>query len=217
AHDYRYFPEPVLPPLTIPEARVEEFRARLPELPEPRRRRFLEEYGLSFDEAAQLTDSRQTADYYEAAARASGNAKAASNWILNELAHELKNSGDDIGRSPVSPESLGEMVRLIDAGDISGKMAKDVLVEMYRTGRGAREVVKEKGGGQVSDEGEIRALVGQAIAANPKQVESYRAGKTGLFGFFVGQVMKLSGGRANPQLVNDLLKQYLEEQGGNES
>jgi aspartyl-tRNA(Asn)/glutamyl-tRNA(Gln) amidotransferase subunit B len=136
---------------------------------------------------------------------------------LNELARELKNSGGDLGQSPVSPESLGDMIRLIDSGAISGKMGKDVLVEMYKTGRGAADVVKEMGGGQVSDESEIRALVDQAVAANPKQLENYRAGRTALFGFFVGQVMKLSGGRANPQLVNTLLKQALGEQGGNES
>jgi aspartyl-tRNA(Asn)/glutamyl-tRNA(Gln) amidotransferase subunit B len=217
AHDYRYFPEPDLPPLTISETRIAAARAGLPELPEARRLRLIEEYGLSFDDAAQLTDSRPTADFFEAAAWASGNAKAASNWLLNDLARELKNSGGDIGQSPVSPESLGEMIRLIDSGAISGKMGKDVLVEMYKTGRGAADVVREMGGGQVSDEIEIRALVDQAVAANPKQLESYRAGKVALFGFFVGQVMKLSGGRANPQLVNDLLKQALGEQGGNES
>jgi len=217
AHDYRYFPEPDLPPLAISEEQVEAARASLPEMPEPRRRRFAEEYGLSFDEAAQLTDSRAMADYYEASVRASGNAKAASNWILNELARELKSSGGDISQSPTSPESLGELIRLIDAGTISGKMAKEALVEMYGTGRSASDVIKEMGGGQVSDESEIRALVEQAVASNPKQLESYRAGKTALFGFFVGQVMKLSGGRANPQLVNELLKRALEEQGGNES
>jgi len=217
AHDYRYFPEPDLPPLTVSESQIASARDALPELPEARRLRFIREYALSFDDAAQLTDSRPTADFFEAAARASGNAKAASNWLLNELVRELKNSGGDLAQSPVSPESLGEMIRLIDSGSISGKMGKDVLVEMYKTGRAAPDVVKEMGGGQVSDESEIRALVDQAVAANPKQLENYRAGKTALFGFFVGQVMKLSGGRANPQLVNSLLKQALGEQGGNES
>jgi aspartyl-tRNA(Asn)/glutamyl-tRNA(Gln) amidotransferase subunit B len=182
----------------------------LPELPEARRSRFVEEYGLSFDDASQIIESRAMADYYEEAARASGNARAASNWILNELVRELKNSGTDIISSPVTARSLAEMIKMIDAGTISGKMAKDVLTEMCASGKSVEEVVKDKGGAQLSDEAEIRELADQAIAANPKQLEQYRAGKTALFGFFVGQVMKSSGGRANPQVVNKVLKDALE-------
>lgn len=214
AHDYRYFPEPDLPPLVVSAEAVARVRETLPELPEARRRRFTKEYGLSFDDAAQLTETTASADYFESAARASGNARAAANWILNELARELKNNQADISQSPVSAERLAEMIKLIDSGEISGKMAKEALVEMYSTGRAAAEIVREKGGGQVSDEAEIRRLVEQAISDNPKQAESYRAGKTGLFGFFVGQVMKLSGGRANPQVVNNVLKESLEGEGG---
>ena len=211
AHDYRYFPEPDLPPLVISKAEIDGYARELPELPEARRRRFIEEYGLSYDDAALLVDSRAMADYYEAAARGSGNAKAAANWILNELVRELKNSSAEVGASPVTAENLAALIKLIDAGTISGKMAKDALVEMYRSGRTADEVVGAMGGGQVSDEAEIRQLAEQAVAASPKQLEQYRAGKTSLMGFFVGQVMKASRGRANPQVVNKVLKEILEE------
>jgi aspartyl-tRNA(Asn)/glutamyl-tRNA(Gln) amidotransferase subunit B len=210
AHDYRYFPEPDLPPLITPEDLVQKLRAELPELPEARRRRFLDEYELSVDDAAQLTDSRPIADYFEEVARASGNAKAAANWILNELTRELKSAGVDITHSPLSTLQLAGMIKLIDTGGISGKMAKDVLIRMYQSGKPAEEVVGEIGGSQVSDETSIRALVDQAIQSNPRQLEQYRGGKSGLFGFFVGQVMKLSGGRANPQVVNEILKKALE-------
>jgi aspartyl-tRNA(Asn)/glutamyl-tRNA(Gln) amidotransferase subunit B len=210
AHDYRYFPEPDLPPLVVSETEIERLRSAMPELPESRRRRFIEEYGLSIDDAAQLTDSLAMGDYFETATRASGNAKATANWILNELARELKTSGVEIISSPVSADSLAGMIKMIEGGTISGKMAKDVLVGMFGTGRAAEEVVREMGGSQMSDESEILGLVEQVLSANPKQLESYREGKTGLMGFFVGQVMKMSGGRANPQVVNRILKERLE-------
>jgi aspartyl-tRNA(Asn)/glutamyl-tRNA(Gln) amidotransferase subunit B len=210
AHDYRYFPEPDLPPLSISPEFVEKVRSELPELPEARRRRFIDEYNLPFDDAAQLIDSKAMADYFEAAARASGNAKSAANWILNELVRELKATGSEISSSPVSATGLGELIKLIDAGTISGKMGKDALIEMYRTGKTAAAAVEAMGGAQLSDEVEIRRLVEQAVTSNPKQLEQYRAGKSSLFGFFVGQVMKLSGGRANPQVVNSLLKDALD-------
>jgi aspartyl-tRNA(Asn)/glutamyl-tRNA(Gln) amidotransferase subunit B len=210
AHDYRYFPEPDLPPLEVPERLVEAVRAGLPELPEPRRRRFIDQYGLSFDDAAQLTDSRALADYFEATVRACGNAKAAANWILNELMRELKAASADVSESRVGAHSLGEMIKLIDGGAISGKMAKDVLAKMYESGKSADEIVREMGGSQVSDETAIRVLVERVVADNPEQLERYRAGKTALFGFFVGQVMRASGGRANPQLVNEILRKVLE-------
>ncbi|MFY9556189.1 MAG: Asp-tRNA(Asn)/Glu-tRNA(Gln) amidotransferase subunit GatB [Blastocatellia bacterium] len=210
AHDYRYFPEPDLPPLVIPADQLQKLRAEMVELPEARRQRFVEQYKLSFDDAVQLTDSRAMADYFEAAASACGNAKAAANWILNELMREMKSTATDISASPVSAESLAEMIKMIDNGGISGKMAKDVLARMYSSGRSAEEIVRQLGGSQVSDKAAIGLLVEQAIASNPKQLEHYRAGKTALFGFFVGQVMKLSGGRANPQIVNEVLKKALE-------
>jgi len=210
AHDYRYFPEPDLPPLVIDEDLIEKLRADLPELPEARRHRFVDVYGLSLDDAAQLTDSRGMADYFETAARGCGNAQAAANWILNELLREMNAASADISSVPVAAGSLADMIKMIDGGEISGKMAKDVLVRMYQSGKTAGEIVLEMGGSQVSDEAAIRAFVDQAIATNPKQLEQYRAGKTSLVGFFVGQVMKLSGGRANPQVVNEVLKEALE-------
>jgi aspartyl-tRNA(Asn)/glutamyl-tRNA(Gln) amidotransferase subunit B len=210
AHDYRYFPEPDLPPLITAEDLIQKLRAELPELPEARRRRFVDEYELSLEDAAHLTDSRAIADYFETTARACGNAKASANWILNELLREMKSAAGDISSSPVSPQSLAAMIRMIDSGAISGKTAKDVLVRMYQSGKSAEEVVQEIGGSQVSDEASILAFVDQAIQSNPRQLEQYRAGKTGLFGFFVGQVMKQSGGRANPQMVNEVLKKTLE-------
>ncbi|HLF82866.1 MAG TPA: Asp-tRNA(Asn)/Glu-tRNA(Gln) amidotransferase subunit GatB [Blastocatellia bacterium] len=217
AHDYRYFPEPDLSPLVIAQDMVETLRAELPELPEARRRRFVDEYGLSLDDAAQLTDSRGMADYFETVARVCGNAKAAANWILNELMREMKSASADISTAPVAAESLAEMIKMIDGGVISGKMAKDVLAQMYQSGKTAEEIVRAMGGSQVSDEAAIRAFVDQAIASNPKQLEQYRAGKISLVGFFVGQVMKLSGGRANPQVVNEVLKNVLESGGYRDS
>ncbi|HSF25189.1 MAG TPA: Asp-tRNA(Asn)/Glu-tRNA(Gln) amidotransferase subunit GatB [Blastocatellia bacterium] len=210
AHDYRYFPEPDLPPLVVDQTFIERLRAAMPELPDARRQRFINDYGLSFDDASQLTDTRALAEYFEETARGCGNAKAAANWILNELLRELNSAGIEVAASPVSAASLSGMIKLIDSGAISGKMAKDVLIEMYRSGKPPDEVVRRMGGSQLSDEGELRALAEKAVADNPKQAEQYRAGKTALFAFFVGQVMKLSGGRANPQVVNEVLKRILE-------
>jgi aspartyl-tRNA(Asn)/glutamyl-tRNA(Gln) amidotransferase subunit B len=210
AHDYRYFPEPDLPPLTVSDAFIEEQIALMPELPEARRRRFIETYGLSIDDAALLTDTRSMADYYESVVRVCDHPKAAANWLLNELARELKNSNMEINDSPVKAEALAGMIQLIEVGTISGKMAKDVLVEMYKSGKAAEEIVEAMGGAQISDESAIRALIEQVVLASAKQLEQYRAGKTSLFGFFVGQTLKASGGKANPQIVNKLLKEILE-------
>jgi aspartyl-tRNA(Asn)/glutamyl-tRNA(Gln) amidotransferase subunit B len=212
AHDYRYFPEPDLPPLTVNDSLLERIRAGLPELPEARRLRFCDKYGLSFDDSAQLTDVKAMADYFEASAAASGNPKAAANWILNEVVRELKTAGLEVDSSPVTGASLGEMIRMIDAGTISGKMAKDVLIEMFKSGRPPKDVVSEMGA-QLSDEGEIAALVDKVIDASPKQTEQYLAGKSTLLGYFVGQVMKLSEGRANPAFVNKIVKGALEARG----
>lgn len=210
AHDYRYFPEPDLPPLKVSEQFISEQRDALGELPEMRRRRFLTEYELSLEDAALLVESRPLADYFEAVANESGNAKAAANWILNELARELKNTYLEIQQSPVAASSLAQMIHLIEDGTISGKMAKDVLVEMFRSGKSAKEVVEASGGGQISDAGAIRTMAEQIIADNPKHLEQYKSGKTGLFGFFVGQTLKASQGKANPQIVNQVLKELLD-------
>jgi aspartyl-tRNA(Asn)/glutamyl-tRNA(Gln) amidotransferase subunit B len=213
AHDYRYFPEPDLPPLEVSAEFVERVRRGMPELPEVRRRRFVEEFGLPFNDAAQLTSERALADYYERAARASGNPRGAANWIRSELLRELEVAGRRADESPVAPEELGALVKLIDSGQISGKQGKDVLVEMFRTGKPASTIVEEQGLAQVSDRGELERVAGEVIAGNPKQLEQYRAGKESLIGFFVGQVMKASGGKANPKLVNEILREKL-KQGG---
>jgi aspartyl-tRNA(Asn)/glutamyl-tRNA(Gln) amidotransferase subunit B len=209
AHDYRYFPEPDLPPLMVSAEFVEAVRKQLPELPEARRRRFSDQYGLSFTDAAQLTSDRLLADYYEKVAELSGNPRAAANWIRSELLRELEAAGLDASASPVPPQELAQLILLIDDEKISGKQGKDVLVEMFRSGKGAKNIVEEQGLVQVSDTSEIDKLLDDVIAANPGQVASYRAGKEALFGFFVGQVMKASKGKANPKVVNERLKAKL--------
>ncbi|MGH9882209.1 MAG: Asp-tRNA(Asn)/Glu-tRNA(Gln) amidotransferase subunit GatB, partial [Pyrinomonadaceae bacterium] len=209
AHDYRYFPEPDLPPLIVSDEFVERVCASMPELPDARRRRFCEQYGLSYSDASQLTSERSLADYYEQAAAASANPRAAANWIRSELLRELEVAGLLARSSPVPAQELGALVRQIDEGKISGKQAKDVLVEMFKTGKGAATIIEEQGLVQVSDTAEIDRLLDEVLAANPQQLESYRSGKEALFGFFVGQVIKASKGKANPKVVNDRLKAKL--------
>ncbi len=209
AHDYRYFPEPDLPPLMVSDEFVERVRATMPELPEARRRRFMDQYGLSFSDASQLTSERSLADYYEEAAEASGNARTTSNWIRSEFLRELEGAGVPASSAPVSAANLGELVRLIDEEKISGKQGKDVLVEMFKSGKSASAIIEAQGLVQVSDSAEIDALIDRVITANQQQVENYRAGKETLFGFFVGQVMKASKGKANPKVVNERLKAKL--------
>ncbi|HEX8651820.1 MAG TPA: Asp-tRNA(Asn)/Glu-tRNA(Gln) amidotransferase subunit GatB [Pyrinomonadaceae bacterium] len=211
AHDYRYFPEPDLPPLIVSEDFIEGVRASLPELPEERRRRFVEQYGLSHSDASQLTSERSLADYYERAAVAASNPRGAANWIRSELLRELEAKGVEASESPIKPEELGALVRLIDEGKISGKQGKDVLVEMFASGRSAAAIIEERGLVQVSDTGEIDRIVDEVIAANPAQLEQYRAGKESLLGFFVGQVMKASKGKANPKVVNERLRAKLKQ------
>src|SRR6185295_7693720 len=204
------FPEPDLPPLIVADEFVERVRESMPELPEARRRRFMDQYGLSFSDASQLTSERSLADYYEKAAEVSGNPRSASNWIRSELSRELETAGVSAAASPVSAENLGELVRLIEDEKISGKQGKDVLVEMFKSGKSAATIISEQGLVQVSDTGEIDRIVDEVIAANPQQLEQYRAGKETLFGFFVGQVMKASKGKANPKVVNERLKSKLQ-------
>jgi aspartyl-tRNA(Asn)/glutamyl-tRNA(Gln) amidotransferase subunit B len=210
AHDYRYFPEPDLPPLIVSPDFVEQVRAAMPELPGPRAKRFAEQFGLSFADASQLTAERSLADYYEATVEASGgNARAAANWIRSELSRELENAGTSADKSPIAPAELGALVRMIDEGKISGKQGKEVLIEMFASGRSAQAVVEERGMIQVSDTGEIDRVIDEVVNANPHQLEQYRAGKEALFGFFVGQVRKASKGKANPKVVNERLKEKL--------
>ena len=209
AHDYRYFPEPDLPPLNVSDEFVERVRMEMPELPEARRRRFMEQYQLSFSDASQLTSERSLADYYEAAVENSGNARTTANWLRSELLRELESAGLAASSSPVSAADMGAFVKLIDEDKISGKQGKDVLVEMFQTGKSAGAIIEERGLVQLSDSSEIESLVDTVLAANPEQLESYRAGKESLFGFFVGQVMKASQGKANPKIVNEVLKRKL--------
>jgi aspartyl-tRNA(Asn)/glutamyl-tRNA(Gln) amidotransferase subunit B len=209
AHDYRYFPEPDLPPLVVTKEFIEEVQNSMPELPETRRKRFMQQYELSFNDAAQFTSDRTLADYYEEAAKAAGNPRGAANWIRSELIRELETAGISADKSPVPPEELGTLVRMIDEGKINGKQGKDVLAEMFTTGKKATTIIEERGLVQLSDESEIEKIVDEIIAANPKQLEQYRAGKESLLGFFVGQVMKASKGKANPKIVNDILNRKL--------
>jgi aspartyl-tRNA(Asn)/glutamyl-tRNA(Gln) amidotransferase subunit B len=209
AHDYRYFPDPDLPPVVISTERIAEIRAGLPELPAARRARLVAEHGLPEADARLLTEERALADYFEAAARGGDGRKVAS-WIQSELLRELHREGRDIAASTVAPAALAELVRLIDDGTISGKIAKEVFAKMYASGDGARAIVEREGLVQVTDPAAIEAACRAAIAGNPKQVVEYRAGKTAMLGYFVGQVMKATAGKANPQLVNEILRRLLD-------
>ena len=210
AHDYRYFPEPDLPPLVVTNEFVDQVRKSMPELPDARRKRFVEQYGLSFVDASQLNAERSLADYYESAVEASGgNARATANWIRSELLRELEHAGLTAEKSPLPAAELGGLVRMIDEGSISGKQGKDVMVEMFATGKTAAAIVAERGLMQVSDTGEIDRVIDEVVAANPKQLEQYVSGKETLFSFFVGQVMKASKGKANPKVVNERLREKL--------
>jgi aspartyl-tRNA(Asn)/glutamyl-tRNA(Gln) amidotransferase subunit B len=205
AHDYRYFPDPDLVPLVISDQWVERSRQELPELPEQRRKRFVSELGLTEYDAEVLTANRSLAEYFEAGVAAHGNAKAVANWIMGEITRSLNDSGTSIENCPVSPELLAELLRLIDGGTISVKIAKTVFDEMWKSGKAPQVIVEEQGLVQVSDSGAIESIIDEIMAANAGQVEEYRGGKEKVFGFFVGQVMKASKGKANPAVVNELL------------
>jgi aspartyl-tRNA(Asn)/glutamyl-tRNA(Gln) amidotransferase subunit B len=209
AHDYRYFPEPDLPPLVVAAETVEEIRRSMPELPDARRTRFIDQYELSYNDASQLNSDRGLADYFESAVETSGNPRSTANWIRSELVRELESANLTASHSPVSPQDLGALVRLVDDEKINARQAKEVLVEMFKTGKSPASVIVERGYVQVSDTSEIERIVDGVIAANSAQVEQYKAGKEALFGFFVGQTMKASRGKANPKIVNDVLLRRL--------
>jgi len=198
AHDYRYFPEPDLPPLTVDAARVERIRAEMPELPEARRRRFVERYALPEYDAAQLTQSREVSDYFEAAVAAGVSPKVAGNWIIN------------IAGSSLPIERLTGLLALVEKNVISGSIAKTVFDTMIASGRTAEEIVEAEDLAQIDDEGQIARLVAEVLAKNASAVAQYRGGKSNAFGFLVGQVMKAAGGKANPKRVNELLKRVLD-------
>ncbi|MBX3178250.1 MAG: Asp-tRNA(Asn)/Glu-tRNA(Gln) amidotransferase subunit GatB [Candidatus Hydrogenedentes bacterium] len=210
AHDYRYFPEPDLVPIVVDEAWEESIRAALPELPAARRARLTGAFGLSDYDAGVLTATRAMADFYEAAA-AKTDPKKAANWIMGDLQALVTEDRAEIGSIPVTPEYLAAMINLIEDGTISGKIAKEVLAEMYRTGKSPAAVVEEKGLVQISDHGAIDAAVAEVIAANPAQVAEFKAGKEKVIGFLVGQIMKATQGKANPKMVNDILRAKLSE------
>jgi aspartyl-tRNA(Asn)/glutamyl-tRNA(Gln) amidotransferase subunit B len=209
AHDYRYFPEPDLMPLEITSAWVAEIAAGLPEAPQARRQRLVTQYGVSEYDAALLTAEQDTADYFEAVAQACPNPKLAANWVITELTGALAQAGLTLAQSPVSAVALAELVSLIGAATLSGKMAKEVFAEMFSTAKGAKAIVAEKGLQQVTDGGVIGELARQAIEANPGAVAEYRTGNTKALQFLVGQVLKLSRGKANPQLAVQALKAEL--------
>ncbi len=209
AHDYRYFPDPDLVPVVIDETWIADIQKGLPELPLEKRERFVRDYRIPSYDAAVLTTSRALADYYEEVVRLSNEPKPASNWVMGDVLRFLNEEKRDIRDCPIRPESLAEMIRLIQDGTISGKMAKEVSEAMYRTGRSPREIIAEKGLVQITDEDALRKTIAEIIGGNPAQVEQYRSGREKVFGFFVGQVMKATQGKANPRLINDLLKKML--------
>jgi aspartyl-tRNA(Asn)/glutamyl-tRNA(Gln) amidotransferase subunit B len=209
AMDYRYFPDPDLPPLVIDDAFIREVEATLPELPDAKRARFVKQYGLSPYDAGVLTASRAMAKFYEQAVSASSQPKLAANWISSELSGYLNRDNRDITQSPVSAAMMANLVKRIADNTISGKIAKDVLEALWNGEGDVDTVIEKKGLKQITDSGAIGKVIDEVIAKNPKQLAQYRAGQERLFGYFVGQVMKATGGKANPAQVNDLLKQKL--------
>lgn len=209
AHDYRYMPEPDLPPIVTSEETIEKYRSELPELPDARRARLEKEYGLSDYDAGIITSSRAMAEYFDAVVATGADPKLAANWIMGDLAKNLNEDGIDIAKSPVSAERLGKMIGLIMKDTISGKIAKKVFKEMWTNEDDPEKIVKDKGLVQITDTGAIEAAVDAAIAANSKAVEEYKGGKKKAIGALVGQVMKATRGKANPQMVNKMLAEKL--------
>jgi aspartyl-tRNA(Asn)/glutamyl-tRNA(Gln) amidotransferase subunit B len=209
AHDYRYFPEPDLVPLVFDEAWLAKLKGSLPELPEAKRLRLVESYGLPAYDAQVLTDNAALADYFEAVVKAGGSPKAASNWVMVELLAVLKAQDKGIAESPIGPAHLAGMLSMIEKQTISGKIAKTVFEEMAKGGGDPKAIVERLGLVQVSDPSAVEGFVRQAMDQNPSVVAEYRAGKEAVLGFLVGQVMKVSKGKANPALVNETLKAML--------
>jgi len=210
AHDYRYFPEPDLPPLRIPPGYVERIERDIPELPRPRFQRFTSAYGLPAYDAKILVGDRALADLFEKVQAAYGGpAKKLANWFTGELLRLLKEESTTLEALKFSPDRFAALLQLVDGGELSNNAAKDVFAEMFRTGREPREIAREKGLVQVQDSGAVEAAVDQVLAANPGEVEKYRSGKKQVFGFLVGQVMKAMKGKGNPALVNAALKAKL--------
>ncbi len=209
AHDYRYFPEPDLVPLRVGEEWLNRVRASMPELPASRRARFIAEYGLREYDADILTQTRAASEYYETVAKISGDPKTAANWVMGYLMGLLKAEGKEISDSPVTPQHLGDLVKRITAGELSGKLAKEIFPKMFSTGEAPGAIIEREGLRQISDTGALEKVILDVIAANPKQVEQYKGGKTTVLNYLVGQAMKATRGQANVAVVTDLLKQKL--------
>lgn len=210
AHDYRYFAEPDLLPVMISQEWLKQLKDEIPELPEQRRERFIQQYSLSQEEALLLTQTRQLADYFETAVASCRQPKAIFNWILGDLTYHMKQDNRDIAECPVRPEQLADLVRLIDEGEISGKMAKQVFERLYGTGEDPRSIISKEGLRQISDQDQLRSIVDRVIESNPEKVQAYQSGKTGLLGFFMGQVMKETEDQANPKMINEMLQAKLQ-------
>ena len=210
AHDYRYFPDPDLLPVIIRDEQIEAIRQNLPELPQQKRQRFIDQYGLTTYDATVLVSTKAMADYFETVVTASSNqAKLAANWVMGDLSAVLNKADIDIAQSPVSADQLGKLIQRISDNTISGKIAKTIFEALWNQEGDVDTIIEKKGLKQVTDTGAIETLVDKILAANPEHVAEYRAGKEKLFGFFVGQAMKESGGKINPQQLNVLLKKKL--------
>ncbi len=209
AHDYRYFPEPDLQPLTVSNEFIAKIKAEMPELPDAMLDRLMSDYDLSFDDASHFVGDKSLAEFYEQTAKASNDPRVSANYILGDLTRELNNSGKTVPDSPVSAEHLAELIKTLSTGKINNNQAREVFVEMFNTGKTADEIVKEKGFEQISDSSAIEKIVDEIIEKNQNQVAAYRGGNEKLLGFFVGQTMKASGGKANPKIVNEILKNRL--------
>lgn len=209
ANDYRYFPEPDLPPLRVPPDLVEKIKTEMPELPDAKRARYISEYGLTAYEAGVLIDEREVADYFEATLPGLKNRKTAANWVMTEVLRVVRESGKSLAEAVPPPSEVGALLTMVEEAKISLNAAKTAFAAMCTSGKGAQATVAELGLAQVSDEGAIAAACDKVIASEPDKVAEYRAGRDKLFGFFVGQVMKAMGGKANPKIINDILKQKL--------
>ena len=208
AHDYRYFPDPDLLPLEIDDKWIEEIKSTIPELPDQKKNRFIEDYNLNEYDAGVIVSDKATSDYYEKVVK-NRSPKLVTTWVTSELFSVLNKRNLTIDESPVSHGKLGELIDNIESGKISNRLAKDIFEEMCETGKSPSDIISEKGLSQISDEGELEKLVNDVLSANPQNVEKYKSGKDKLFGFFVGEAMKLSKGKANPKLLNELLKSKL--------
>jgi aspartyl-tRNA(Asn)/glutamyl-tRNA(Gln) amidotransferase subunit B len=210
AHDYRYFPEPDLVPIVLDGAYVARVKAELPEMPADKRARFSSQYGLSAYDAGVLTDTQALADWFEAGAKDTKNPKGLANWMMGDMAAQMKEAGVDLAGLKFSQKQLASLVALVDEGAISSKQAKDVFLELFQTGKDPAAIVKEKGMAQVSDPAAIEKAVEKVLGENPNVVADYKGGKQGVIGFLVGKVMKETGGKANPKLVNETLRRKLD-------